>query len=609
MQIQPRQQLLDIWRYTIKASIKEGRWRADGGNSISDAEQLLCLMSPATKIRQLHLSRPDGVSPDIEEALRGLDDVVKIPQRLLVMLDDYINRYTAEDGTPVFPGGSYFHSSDDRPLSAEQQDWDVVDSYAVSVTLMLAIIGFTQDYRRVARPAAVDQIDTLERKAGKRLTAAMVGLLRSFAVNVFSMDGAMGSYLMRTVNQSRRRPDQAAERLREALKEVIAGLRDDVTSGMGTVKAGELEDPRWLFECGWSWGVVRDAAPIETDARIGSQSAGIAENAPYLYFTTVAMEAAQALAAERTRLPVWLSPEQLRLAQQLQARSELVRTYWATIATFEFNGQWPIEDLPWKTTDGRETEYYSLLVVGLVMSQMAAESPTDVRLRRVLNVLKRLAERSWITARVPDDGAAGVEIHHPGISFPLVGSEKPPGPELEWTFVDMAPVLLRRTVELAAMMPSGALRRDANDLADKIWEHLALRRIHDAAGEGLWDSPAGVFASAVGTEGQLTWAYTKRVVDCLVATARKVSTPLKPDENLGDHAMNLLDEAEQLHDLELLNSSARPGTPARATLDQLSSQLRAAREALPERPGVSAAYTYPVLLELGRLDAARRAGS
>ncbi|MFF5076840.1 SCO2524 family protein [Actinoplanes sp. NPDC000266] len=607
MQIQPRQQLLDIWRYTIKASFDDGEWRPDGGNSISDAEQLLCLMSPATKLKQLQLSRPDAVSPDIEEALRELGDVIRIPQRLLTILDDYIDHYT-KDGTPVFPGGSYFQSEGGE-LSDEQQRWDVVDSYAISVTLMLAIIGFTQDYRRVARPSAFDRIDDLEDKASKRLTAAMIGLLRSFSVNVFSMDVEMGTHLMRTVNQSRQRPDQAAEKLREALKEVIAGLRDDLSIGIGTVKAEELEDPRWLFECGWSWGVVRGASPIETNADIGAQGEGIAENAPYLYFTTVAMDAAQALAAERTRLPGWLDPEQLRLAQQLQARSELVRTYWATVATFESEGAWPIEDIPWKTTDGRETEYYSLLVVGLVMSQMATETVTDEGLRRVLNVLDRLAERSRITARVTGDDASGVEIHHPGVSFPLVGSRTRSGPLLEWTFVDMSPVLLKRTVELAALMPSGALRRRANDLADKIWGHLSRRRIRDGVGEGLWDSPSGVFTHAGAVEERLSWAYTKRVVDCLIAAAQKVSTQQKPDQELGDLATSLLDEAEQLHDLELLNSSARAGSPGRATLDQLGSQLRAARENLPERPGVSASYLYPVLLELGRLDAARRANS
>ncbi|SNY49027.1 SCO2524 family protein [Paractinoplanes atraurantiacus] len=606
MQIQPRQQLLDIWRSTIEASIRDGRWHPDGGNSISDAEQLLCLMSPATKLERLQLSRPDAISPDIEEALRDLGDVIRIPQNLMTILNDYVDRYT-KDGTPIFPGGSYFHS-DSGELSAEQQNWDVVESYAVSVTLMVAVNAFTRDYRRVARPSVLDHIDILEAKASKRLTAAMVGLLRSFSVNVFSMDVDMGTHLMRTVNQSRQRPDQASERLREALKEVIARLRDDLSIGIGMVKAEELEDPRWLFECGWSWGVVRGASPIETNANIGVQGEGIAENAPYLYFTAVAMDAVQALAAERTRLPGRLDAEQLRLAQQLRARSELVRMYWATIATFDSEGAWPIEDIPWKTTDGRESEYYSLLVVGLVMSQMATETAGDDGLRRVLNVLDRLAERSRITARVTGDDFSGVEIHHPGVSFPLVGSKTKSGPLLEWTFVDMAPVLLGRTIELAAMMPSGDLRRRANDLADKIWAHLARRRLRGDVGEGLWDSPSGVFAQAAGAE-RLSWAYTKRVVDCLIAAAHNISTRLKPDQEIGDLAMSLLDEAEQLHDLELLNSSARPGSPARATLDQLGSQLRAARENLLERPGVSAAYTYSVLLELGRLEAARRAGS
>lgn len=609
MRIQPRQHLLDIWRHTIKVSYLEDQWHPEVGSSVSDAEQLLCLMSPATKLEPFQLGVPDKIAPDVEEAVRSLGSPLEVPRRLLDILAAHIARYTAADGTPRFPGGSSFRSGDrSAAIRPDQEDLDVVDSFAVSVTLMLAVIGFTQEFRRVAtRPELLDRINDLEHVASLRLTAAMVGLLRSFAVNVFSMDDEAGQHLMRTVKQGRRAPDQVAERLRKALKEVIAGLRDDRTISTGD-KDENLEDPYWLFECGWSWGVVSAAAQVETSAPIGPQSDGIAENAPYLYFTTVAMDAAEALASERTRLPGWLDAEQFQLAQQLQVRAELVRSYWTTLATFDSGGRWPIEDLPWCTTDGRETDYYSLLVAGLVRPAPGGDGAPVADPSRIGAVLERLAERSLITARVTAENEGGIEIHYPGVGFPLIGSATPTGPELEWTFSDMAPMLLKRTLELVAVMPDGEQRRTALKLAERVWEHLDRRRIPSGPGEGLWDRPAGVFSDTGPPEGNLSWYYTKRVVDCLVTAAPKAGRTQNRAESVSALATGLLDEAERLHDTALFNCSAKVGTKRRADLDRLDVQLRQARDELETQPGVALSLALGVLGELGGLAAAQRAG-
>src|SRR5690242_3243075 len=134
MRIQPLQHLLDIWRHTIKASFHDDEWHPDVGSSVSDAEQLLCLMSPATKLEPFQLGVPDKIAPDVEEAVRGLGTPLEIPRRLLDMLADHIGRYTAADGTPRFPGGSSFRSRDhSTAIRPEQEDLDVVDSFAVSV--------------------------------------------------------------------------------------------------------------------------------------------------------------------------------------------------------------------------------------------------------------------------------------------------------------------------------------------------------------------------------------------------------------------------------------------------------------------------------------------
>jgi hypothetical protein len=614
MQMQPRQQILDIWQRAARVSYRDGRWHPGGrhgSNSISDAEQLLCVMTPATELPLFRLDRPDSAARDVVEALRPLGDDIQVPQRLLQALTLYIDRYTHEDGTPIFSGGSYFRAdadADSEEVKPAQRELDVVDSFSISVTLMLAIAGFTKVFRQeVARPALLAQIDELEQKANRRLTAALIGLLRSFSVNVFSVEDPQGQELVRTVNQERRPVRAVVEELRESLREINARLRDDVTIGSGATEGNELEIPNRLFECGWSWGLVKGAPEIETSTQVGLQGEGSAENKPYLYFTTVALDAVQALSSERTRLLGLLDPEQSRLAGALQLRFELSRSYWSAIATFG-SGRWPLEDLPWRTTDGIEADYYSLLVAGMVMQNMVAARSTNADMRRVGGVLEEVANRSRITRRSSIREAA-TNVHHPGIDFPLVGSEDVGGPRLSWNVADISPVVMRRTLDLANMITLGPPRSHLLDLAGEIWTHLRGRIIHDGPGDGLWDQPGGAFPLLADRYHEVSWYYTKRVVDCLVTAARVVNEPPVRSELLAQLASDLLYEADHLFDRELLNGSTISGAQLREELNQIGAELHRARSVRAELPGVAVAVTEEVLRKLDRLSAARRADS
>lgn len=616
MQIQPRQQLLDIWQAIARVSFRDGEWRPGGGtegNSISDAEQLLCIMAPATGIPLFRLDRPDGIAGDVLEKLRLLGDNRQIPIRLVRALTAYIDRYTGPDGTPVFSGSGYFRSDvEGEEIKPAQYELDVVDSFSISITLMLAIVGFTKIFRQViTRPALTQEVDTLERKANRRLSAAMTALLRSFAVNVFPVDSDFGRELVRTVNQEHRPTQQVVEELREALQEINARLRDDVTIGSGVAEGSELDNPNQLFECGWSWGVVRDAPEVETDADVGVQKVGVAQNAPYLYFTTVALDAIQALSSERTRLLGLLDPEQARLSQALQLRFELTRSYWSAVATFG-PGRWPLEDLPWRTTDSIEFDYFSLLVSGMVMQNMQAQAgrTSNTDRRRVASVLEELANRSRITRRstVPE---AAVNVHHPGLHFPLEGSEDVGGPTLQWTVADISPTLFRRTINLAQMLTDGTTRSRLLDLSNVVWDHLRSRILVDGDGRGLWDRPAGAFPylETDGPDQLVSWYYTKRVVDCLVTAAGLIGEQPPPSELLGQVAEDMLNEAEHLYDRELLNGTTTRGEALRVELEQIGTELRRARAVRPGRPGVAIALAQEVLRRLDRLSAARRADS
>jgi hypothetical protein len=609
MQIQPRQQLLDVWRSTVRLSYPDGRWHfggRDGANSISDAEQLLCIMAPATEVPLFRLDDPDAANRDVLDALSVLGDDIQVPQRLISALREYLDRYTAPNGTPLFAGGSYFRTeSGEGEPAAEQRDLDVVDSFSVSVTLMLAIVGFTRVFRQVVtRPKLLGEVEALEQLASKRLTAAMVGLLRSFAVNVFSADDPFGRELVRMVNQERRPTRMVVEELRGALREINARLRDDVTIGSGAAEGGELDLPNRLFECGWSWGIVQDAPHIET-SDVGVQGDGLAQNAPYLYFTTVALDAIQALSSERTRLLGLLDEAQLKLAQALQLRFELTRSYWHTIATFG-SGRWPLEDLPWRTTDGIEFDYSTLLVSGMVMQNMVAVRASNADLSRVAAVLEEVANRSRITRRSAVF-EPGLMVHHPGLQFPLEGTEKAGGPRLAWGAADISPLLLKRTLTLAGLLSDGSSRSRLLDLSDDMWRHLESRVLADGLPDGLWDQPAGAYPQMDVKFTEASWYYTKRVVDCLVTAAHVINRPPLRSELLAGIAADLLNEAEHLYDRERLNNSTYSGQSLGEQLNQLGVDLERARAVRRERPGVAVAVTEEVLRKLDRLSAARRA--
>jgi hypothetical protein len=611
MRMQPRQQLLEVWRATARTSMQDGRWAwggRDRANSISDAEQLLCLMTPATTVESFAIDQPNATDDDVAAALRGIGDTVELPQRLVRVLTEYMKRYTDPDGTPLFSGHSYFRSSqpDDEPTDA-QQALDVVDSFAMSVTLTLATIGFLRVFRaELRREDIIAEVDELERLASTRLTAAMVGLLRSFTVSVFDADSGFGRAMVRTANQSELPARQVVEQLRRALRQVSAALRE-VTIGSGAERVLDLTNPNRLFEIGWSWGIVKEAPEIQLenpDIHIGKQREGVAQAAPYLYFTVVALDGIAALFSERTRILGLLNEEQQRLARALQLRWDLTQQYWATIAQFD-PVRWPLEDIPWRTTDETENDYYSLMVSAVTVQELESRRGSDVDLERVGRVLEELGNRGRVTRR-PLARDSALSMHAPGFTFDLVGSEEGGGPRLSWVAADFSPLLLKRTLQVAGLVRDPDLRGRLLAQADAVWDHLVKRRLTSGEGRDLWDQPAGAFGQAVAGDDLPSWYYTERVVECLVAAANLVGrSPLRSDQ-LTELAGELLNEADHLFDRELLGGSGDAGPALRHSLQNARASLRRARQLLSDRPGTAYVLASDVLRELDRLAAARQ---
>jgi hypothetical protein len=606
MRIQPRQQLLEIWAAVVRSSWRDGRWvwgGRDGSNSISDAEQLLCLLLPATQVDAFNIDRPDETDDEMIKVLRPLGTATQIPLMLVQILGEYFRRYTDPSGTPIFSGDSYFGIDDPtQPATEQQRELDIVDSFAMSVTLSLATVGFLRVFRNaVRREETLQEISVLETMANARLSAAMVGLLRSFSVNVFDVDSSEGRALIRTVNQAELPQRQIVSQLRRALRQTMATFRE-VLIGSGQV--ADLESANRLFECGWSWGIVKDAPMIETNESVGDQPKGVAKEEPYLYFTVIAMDAIEDLFSERTRILGLLNDEQQRLSRALQLRWELTRTYWATVATFG-DGRWPLEDVPWRTTDEDASDYYTLLVTSLAVKGLVLERGSDAELSRVGQALVELANRARITRR-PYDADPALTLHSPGVRLTLNGSEQLGGPRLRWMVSEFSALLLQRTAFIAGLLGDAEQRAGLLDLADQVWDHLAGRRIDGGTGRSLWDQPAKVFRQLKHTQEEASWYYTSRVVQGLVTTANMLNRPPLRSDRLADYALDLLSEAEHLYDMELLSGAAEGGPKMQQTLHLIRVNLRRAREVVQDRPGTAAALATEVLRALDELAAARR---
>ncbi len=619
MRIQPRQQLLEIWRATAAYSYRVGpppgnarrQWVWDGrreANSVSDAEQLLSIMFPATEIPRFRLDRPDETDEEVLTSLALLGDATQIPRLLVEVAIDYFTRYSREDGTPIFSGGGYLYPvQDDETVTAEQSDLDVVESFASSLTLTLAALGFAKVFAvELVRADLKEQVRHLERLANRRLSAAMVGLLRSFAINHFDYASDEGRVLLRTVNQAKLPPRRAAEALRAALRDTSAGLRD-LTFGVERERVQDIDSTGRLFECGWSWGITTDAPKIDFAVDAGEQRTGYALDKPYLYFTVVALDGIAELFSERTRQLGLLDDDQARLASALRIRWDLTQKYWATIATFGPGPgrlRWPLEDIPWRTVDRAESDFFSLLVTSISARDLGGRRDSDADLARLGRVLNELADRGRITRRAFENDQA-VFLHHPGVSMVLEGTEAF-GPELKWVATDFAPLLLKRVVLIAGLISDIRLRGSLIDLADDIWEHIDTRRLESGVGRALWDQPANAFQKFTEHFDRPSWHHTLRVVESLALAARLADAHPPRSEQVASLAHDLLAEAEHLFDQELLGAPEQTDAPLRIKLEINRDRLRRCREIVADRPASATALLLEVLRDLDQLAAARQ---
>ena len=603
-----RRHILETWRAAVDYCYRDGKWEwggRTGSNSISDAEQLLTILYPATAIDSLRVDSVDHTAGDVLDYLSALGNAGGIPRLLIGLIGSYLRTYQV-DGTPDFSGGTCFEPQEaEAVITPGQRRLHVVDSFATSVTLCLSALGFLRIHREGLRnPRMVHEVDQLETLASQRLTAAMVGLLRSFTVNAFDPNDPPGQALCTMINQGGVDTEVLVRNLLDELTEIRDRLRQGPAIGIGRL-GEELEDPGRLFECGWSWGIVEEAPEVPYATGIGEQPAGVAEARPSLYFTAMALDGIEGLFSERTRVLGLLNEEQQRLARALQSRGELTRRFWAKIATFG-GGRWPLEDLPWMTTDGQESDYSSVLLTSILIGGAGSGRVVNVDIDRIGRVLEELANRGRITRR-PMAGEPAIGLHMPGMRMRLIGSEKAgAGLGLSWTVSSYTLLVLKLLFRLADLLDDRTARKRYLDLADVAWRHVERRRIDKPGARGLWDNPAHVFTGMPFVPYDIpSWHHTERVVEALVAAASMRPRSSATDELLAS-AEQLVAEAEHLYDRELLRGTNDAGAQMRESLRAVAAKLARAREILRDRPGTASVLAGDVLRELDMIEAARQ---
>ncbi|GAA4051092.1 SCO2524 family protein [Streptomyces shaanxiensis] len=608
MQIKPRQHLLDIWQAIARHSFDAGGWQwGDWGkeSSVADAERLLCLLYPATEIPAFRLDDPDTTQEDVQQALKRAGGRLEVPASLVTAAADFMRAHTGEDKRPTFAGGYYFGSADKtKPLTEEQRQLGVVDSFSMSVTLCLATLGFLKVYEtRTRRSDIKETIAELRQDTSIRLTAAMVSLLRSFTVNVFDTDSSQGATLCELLGQGRLSQRQVLNKFQNRFRSLRAAINESVFLGID-VQEG-LKDENQLFECGWAWSMVKDAPEVETSEPIGPQPEGVANAVPYLYFTVVALDGIQDLFSDRTLTLGLLNTEQQKLAEALRLRWELTQQYWSGIARFDAD-RWPLEDIPWRTTGQKlESAYFSLSVAAILVHDLMRRRATDDDLTRTVAVVERLAERGRITSRMTREDPMVHELHNVGVALPLQGSERV-GPPMTWSMTDFSAQLLKRTVQLCTLSRNLASHDRLLRLAEGIFDHMWKRRIRDGEGVGLWDNIHAAYPEAEIHKRRVpvSWSITERVTEVMVQAHQMYQQPPIRSLELTELSRALLSESAHLLGNEQMEPAPKDDGRHGMQLRNIEVKLRRARTLVDEQPGTAYALTLEVL---GQLDALARA--
>lgn len=610
MRIEPRKQILDIWRDMLRYCHVEGQWIWGGRaepNPVSDAEQLLCLFWPMTQIGTFSVHDPDETPADVADALRPLGESTRIPRTLVDIALEYFQNHTEDNGEPRFGAGSYLRTLDHdvpAPQDAKTQGLEIVDAFSSSVMLCLSLMVFVNsrielEQQKQQRAKLLDLRD----RASRRLTAAMVGLMRSFVVNSVSVDSDPGRAILEMLRQGDTTDSELQRRLADRFERLRAQISGNLRLGLSEESKPQKDQ---LFECGWTWGIAGGSEPITAYAPEleVSKKVGYAQPRPWLYFTVNALDGIVDVTSRRGVVLDILNDEQRGLADALSLRWDVTQRYWSAVARFDPE-RWPLEDIPWRASDGQESDYYSLLVMSVLIQDLVARTATDADLLKAVGILQELAQRGRITRRM-SQGDEAIGLHYPGVPQGLGGSEEAVGTPLALYTADYAPLIIKRSLQAAQLTDDVEAREALMALAESTMDHLQQRRMIRGGGPiELWDDVSAFPGLENVTFDKPSWYLTERVVEALVAAASTFGQEPPRSPVMYDHLLRLLNEADHVYNQELLRSNVNEKTSLRDRLDEIGTLIARARELRNRRSSTAISLAEEALRLLDALEVAR----
>lgn len=491
-------------------------------NCIVDAELLECLLYPQDAVEWLSLGGLYKAEPSVVKALNPpqatsadrLDP--KVLRHIAARLVDFFETYGGDE--PTFFPGSYASVPDGDPPADFPP---ITDAYTFSVSVCvrtkLLLERWSSRGERLPDDLEID-VEQLRKHADKRLTAGLAGLCRSFVVGATGIEGWETQQVM----------DWPAE------NPAMRAIRTQLSPYFHGPDPG-----RAPFECGWSWGEVkadRRHEYHEKGAHLASPE-WYAQPAPYLYFTVMAVDGIADLFSNRIQASRVLSQDQSYLASWLRFFWEKTWEYWSTLAFSPGKRtDWAIEDVPWRTADGDESEYWTVYLLRIITAypghRHLSVYEDERRVDRLTAVLEELGQRSRVTRRSVDlhvDGAVmadpSLRLHQPRQVrvrlLPARDKGAPTGPEGAWHVYDLAPQLLKVAGRLLQGSGSPATRERLTDLIDSTWGHLRERCLQpDQVGQFHsygWDAGPGGAESQGSERDVSSWYITERVVEALTA--------------------------------------------------------------------------------------------
>lgn len=592
------------------------------GNSILDSEILLTFLLPEEELETVRMesSASEKGGPNIlYSSFRNVADynLPKWNRLLQKAFFEYFARNSDEDGEPLYSSNSYLTEVEDGFL--EGKKIETVDGYSFSLSASIRIkiiaVRMVKEFE-----GDIEQKDwqTVSDLATRRITGALKGLTDSFCVAAWpAQDWQDGLDEDATSGTGWKWP-----KTRE-----IRALEEEVKSLGYTFKSGKA------FEIGWSWGPVDKDRFIDTQKSSGryyglaetyrsTDMELLAEPSPYLYFTINALDGISDLSLEKVESGGLLDREQLQLASTLKSLANLTANYWMLIGKTPtpddeiHPGEWMIETMPWKTSDGQASLYWNVHLARLILS---SNPLTTAQYERFFSLSQRMAEAARISTPpypLKTDPVVPA-IHAPGLKMSLMAKKRGTDEDcvkvFEWTTADFAPQLLKMVGQISSAVNDSTLKQKTHRLMSTIWAHLDSRTsgIQGQGWDKFWAAWGGKYAffptpeekkAALNTygfehplDGQIvnSWYITERVAEALVVSASAWRKRPSPSPQLRAIAEAMIQEIQWS-----LTMSSAPDD----FIQEKRILLESCRTRIVDQPGLALSKLMDLQAELGERD-------